>query len=537
MRMRLLAAVAAAVLAGPAVAQPPEPTVEVRLRSVNDLLDKAEYVGGLLDKDDPVKQVRGLVQQLSQDGKGVEGIDPKRPFGAYAVVANDVENSPVVVMIPVADQERLLAALKERAGIEPEKGDDGTLKANVPFVNEVAMRFADGYLYLARDAKHIAAKGLISPKTFFAKDDGSVASVAVRFDRIPNDLKAFFTGQMEHQLQEELKKDAGKDETAAQKKLKAILADAFAGSAKMIVEEGKEFSLKLFVDPKGDDLSAEVVLTAKDGTPLAQTLSGLAGKTSRAAGIVAGKDPVFRFVSKGGLPADLRKRLDPVIDSLLDEAVNQAKNDGDKEFARRLTDAAKPTLKAGELDTAASLLGPDASGRHTLLVALAVKNGKELEKLAKDAAPHVPASEAEFTFDVEKVGGFTLHKIEIKKEDKNVTRVFGTQTVWLATSDDLLALSIEPDGKALKAGLAAKPAAAPVLAVEVALAKAVPLFNDDLKPDEAKAVLKDAFGGESPAGKDTVAVTVEGGKQLTIKAKVKGKGVRVGAAASELKNK
>lgn len=536
MRMRLLAAVAAAVLAGPAVAQPPEPTVEVRLRSVDDLLDKAEYVGGLLDKDDPVKQVRGLVQQLCQEGKGVEGIDPKRPFGAYAVVANDVENSPVVVMIPVADQERLLAALKERAGIEPEKGDDGTLKATVPFVNEVAMRFADGYLYLARDAKHIAAKGVVSPKAFFAKDDGSVASVRVRFDRIPNDLKAFFTGQMEHQLQEQLKKDEGKDETPAQKKLKAILADAFAGSAKMVVEEGKEFGLKLFVDPKGDDLSAEVTLTAKDGTPLARTISGLAGKTSRAAGVVAGKDPVVRFVSKGGLPADLRKRLDPVIDSLLDEAVNQAK-DGDKEFARRVADAAKPTLKAGELDTAASLLGPDASGRHTLLVALGVKNGAEIEKLAKDAAPHVPAGEAVFTFDIEKVAGFTLHKVEVKKEDKNVQRVFGTQTIWLATSDDLIALSIEPDGKALKAGLERKPAPAPVLAVEVALAKAVPLFNDDLKPDEAKAVLKDAFGGESPAGKDTVAVTVEGGQQLTLKAKVKGKGVRVGAAVSDLKNK
>ncbi|MBX9624624.1 MAG: hypothetical protein K2X82_12520 [Gemmataceae bacterium] len=537
MRMRyLVAAVAAALVGGPAVAQPPEPTVEVRLRSVNDLLDKAEYVGGLLDKEDPVKQARGLVQQLSEGGKGVEGVDPKRPFGAYAVVASDIEASQVVVMIPVADQERLLAALKERAGIEPEKGDDGTLKANVPFINEVAMRFSDGYLYLARDAKHIAAKSLITPKAFFAKDDGAVLSVVFRQDRVPAELKEFVTGQLEHQLQEQLKKGADGDKPAAQKKLEAVLTDALVGSAKMLTEEGKEQTIKLFVDPKTDELSAEVTLTAKDGTALAKTIAGLAGKTSRAAGIVAAKDPVVRFASRGGLPADLRKRLDPVIDGLLEEAVNQAE-EADRLFARRVADTFAPTLKAGELDAAATLSGPTADGKHTLLVALAVKDGKAIEKLAKDAAPHVPADKAEFSFDVETVGGFSLHKVEIKEADANFEKVFGTKTVWLATSDDLFALSVEPDGKALKAGLAAKPAAVPVLAVEVALAKAIPLFNDDLKPDEAKAVVKDAFGDANPAGKDTVIVTVEGGKQLTVKAKVKGKGVRLGASVSELKNK
>ena len=84
-------------------------TIEVRLRSVNDLLDKAEYIGGLVDQGDPIKQIRGLVQQLSAEGKGLEGIDPKRPFGAYAVLNTDVESSPVIAMIPIADEKRLLA--------------------------------------------------------------------------------------------------------------------------------------------------------------------------------------------------------------------------------------------------------------------------------------------------------------------------------------------------------------------------------------------------------------------------------------------
>lgn len=534
MRMRYLAAVAAAVLAGPAVAQPPEPTVELRLRSVNDLVGKIEYVGALVGKEDEVKQLRGLVEHLSADGKGIEGIDPKKPFGAYGVVAADVEASQVVILIPVADQQRLLTALKERAGIEPEKGDDGTLKATVPFVNEVAMRFADGYLYLARDAKHLAAGGLIAPKAFFAKDDGAVLSAAVRFDRIPAELKEFFTGQLEHQLQEQLKQNAGADKSDAEKQGAKLGAEAVAGAVKTVVEQGKEFSLKLFADPKADELSAEVLLTAQDGTALAKTLAGLAGKSSRAAGIVAAKDPAVRFAAKGALDADLKARLDPVVDGLLEQLVEQAKDDGGKEFARRVAEVLKPTLKAGEVDAAATLSGP-AGGKQTLVVAVAVKDGKEIEKLAKDVAPHVPASEAEFTFDIETVGGFTLHKVEIKKADAKFEELFGTKTVWLATSDDLLAVSVEPDGKALKAGLAAKPAAAPVLAVEVAMAKLIPLMDTELKPDEARAVLKDAFGEGSAAGKDTIALSVVGGKQLTIKARMKGKAFRAISAIGELK--
>ena len=535
MRMRYLVAAVAALFGGPLLAQPPEPTVEVRLRSVNDLLDTAQYIGELVGKADEVKQLRGLVEHLSTEGKGIEGVDPKRPFGAYAVVAADVEASQIVVMIPVADQERVLAALKERAGIETEKGPDGTLKASVPFINEVALRFSDGYLYLARDAKHLAAGSLVTPKAYFAKDDGAVLSVVFRQDRIPGELKEFFTGQLEHQLQEQLKKQGGENKPDAQKKLEAVVTDALAGAAKLLTEEGKEQTLRVFVDPKADELRVEATFTAKDGSSTAKAIAGLAGKTSRAAGVVASKDAVIRFTGKGALPADLRGRLNPVIDSLLDEAVKQAKGD-EQEVARRAAEALAPTLKSGELDAAATLSGPNADGKHTLLVAAAVKDGKAIEKLAKDIGPHVPAAEAVFTFDVETVGGVTLHKVEVKKEDKDFERVFGTKTIWLATSDDLFALSIEPDGKALKAGLAAKAAPVPVLKVEVAVAKAIPLFEGDLKPDEARAIIKDAFGG-SPAGKDTLVVTVEGGKQLTLKATIKGKAFRAIASVGELKGK
>jgi hypothetical protein len=542
MRMRngvvALAAVAVgALLPGRLAAQPNtvEPTVEIRLRSVNDLLDKAEYIGGLVDQEEPIKQVRGLVQALSADGKGIEGVDPKRPFGVYGVLKSDVESSPVVVMVPIADQARFLNMLKERLSIEPEKADGGTFKLHVPLINEVYFRFANDYLYVARDAKHLDTKGLIAPKTYFGKDDGAVLSVVARFDRIPDDLKTFVTGQLEHGIQEQLKKDQ-KAKSATEQKLAAILADGFVGAVKTLVDEGKELRIRLLVDPKDDDLVAEVVVTAKNGTTLARNLAGLSGKTSLPAGIVATASPVAQSATKLALTDELKKHLDPVIDGVIEDAVKQAKP-AEKELARKVLTALAPTLKSGELDSASVLVGPDAKGHHALLVALAVKNGKGIEKLAKELTPMIPGDAVKVTFDVDTVGNFTLHKIELTRTEDSFERLFGTKTLWLAISDGVIAFSIEPDGALLRAGLKAKPAPISPVSSGVALAKAIPAFDTSLKPDEIKALLKDAFGSASPVGKDTIAVTVEGGPQLTIRLSVKGKAVGLAVMMGKLKGK
>src|SRR5437016_4189912 len=100
MRFRWPAACAALFLtSGLAPAQPKAPTVEVRLRSVNDLVDRFEFVAGLAGKEDAVKQVRELIKALGADGKGVEGIDPKKPIGAYAILEKDIATSPFVILV------------------------------------------------------------------------------------------------------------------------------------------------------------------------------------------------------------------------------------------------------------------------------------------------------------------------------------------------------------------------------------------------------------------------------------------------------
>jgi hypothetical protein len=529
-------ALAAVLSPGRATAQKmTEPTVEVRLRSVNDLLERGEYVAGLVGQEEPVKQAREFLKQLSTEGKGIEGIDPKRPFGAYAVLTPDVQDSPVVVMVPIADKDRLLAALKERLGITPEKADGGALKVHVPLINELYIAFANGYVYVSPQAKALDPKQLIDAKAFFAKDDGAVASVVARIDRVPDQLKGFVSSQLELMLNQERKK--GPARNAAEAKVKEILFDAIAGGAKTLVDDAKEVSLKVFIDPKSDDLSIEASLSAKDGSTLSKNIAAMAGKTSLPAGIVAaGGTPVGKGNVKVGLTPDLKTRLAAAADEVIAELVKQA-NPNERELAKRVLTTFAPTVKAGELDAAIALTGPNAKGQYGAIAAVTVKDGEEIVKLAKDMAMFLPADAAEVSFDVEKVGKFSLHKVVLKFADEEFEKVVGTKNVWIATSNDCVVASVEADGAVIRKAVTAKPAPVAVFSGDLAAAKLVPLVGQKLKPDEIKAMLKDAFGDGPAAGQDAVTISVTGGDRLTARIKTKGKVLRLMSSFDQFKIK
>ena len=537
----ILLAVAAGLVGGSRSAKAAEPTLEVRVQSVNVLLDKAEYVAGLAGKEDVIQSVKLILKNLQMEGKGIEGVDPQRPFGLYATLSTDVIGSPVIAMVPIADQDRFLAMLRDRLNITPEKMDGGALKVELPdgvknpVVGALYLRFANDYLYVARSVKDLDSNGLIAPKTFFAKDDGAVASAIMRGDRIPVEVKTFIVGQMELALAEQRRKAKATGKSVAELAGEEWGADSVIRVTKALLEDSKELALRVFIDAKADELSAEVVIVPKTGTASAKYVSSLGGRMSLSAGIVAAKDAVARTAVKFALPTEARASFSKVVDSVLAQAVKDAGDEG-RVFAERVAKVLSPTLKAGELEMAAALLGPDAKGRHTLLAAMAVKDGKEIEKLAKDFAVFAGGA-ADITFDIEKIGDFNLHKVVLNDVPEPFEAIFGTKTIWVAVSDTHVAVSVEPEGAAIRAGLKAKPAPVPILSVEVSLAKLLPLVAKDLKPDEVKALLRDAFGSGGTNGKDTVTITITGGQQLTAKAKLKGKGVRLLAGADLFKKK
>ena len=184
------------------------------------------------------------------------------------------------------------------------------------------------------------------------------------------------------------------------------------------------------MDAKTDEISAEVALTPKSGSAAAKNFAALGSKTSLPAGVVAATNPAARMNVKVAVTDGMKKEYAATIDALFDVFIKSAGDQGEA-IAKQVVDAIGPTLKAGELDAAGSLLGPDAKGHYQIIGAFAVKDGKEIEKLIKDLVKQFgPLIEQAVTikFDVEKIGEFNLHQIEIQQADEKFEKLFGTKT-------------------------------------------------------------------------------------------------------------
>src|SRR5262249_28847083 len=157
------------------------------VKSINAWLDVAKYAikefdprAAGLEVPDPEREIE---KALGPDWK--KAIDPARPLAfAAAINADNLTDSPVLVLVPVVDPEALLALLR-RTGAEAEK--DGDLHRfsppGLPF--PVYLRFANKYAYLSpRDGKPLAKEMLPAPeKVFTASDAQAELAVRVHIDR------------------------------------------------------------------------------------------------------------------------------------------------------------------------------------------------------------------------------------------------------------------------------------------------------------------------------------------------------------------
>lgn len=501
--------------------EPAGPALEIRLRAVNDLLTSFEYVGESLGKGDEIKQAAALVKAFAGP-KGVEGVDIKRPFGFYGIVTPNVVDSPLVLMIPVADNDAFVNLLSGRLMLSPEKDDDGIYSLDVPNFNpKVYFTFANKYVYATvLNKKSIDPKTLIDPKTFFANDDGSVMSITIHNDRIPEAVRKPILGQIEQQLAAEKKKSKD-NETPSERKSKDVVLDGVMSAMVSLFTDSKTAKLRMDVAPKTDDISIDFTLVPKDGSALKQSLVSAAKRTSIAT--IAGnvENPLMSGSVNLTVPESMRKPVDELIDLIVKESIEKAKED-EKPAVEKLMNAFVPTLKSGNIQLGAALTG--TVGKLELLTALKVAEGKLIEKTAKELAKFVPADKGTFQFDIEKIGEANLHSGT--SDDADAKRSFGTNTFWLTTADELLVMGIESKPKSTKRIATATAATSDILNLKIGFASLMPLAEKTIKPESIKEMLKEAFGDESPNGKDTLAVDVKGGETLNVKATLKGKALR-----------
>ena len=518
---------AVGVVSAGLAADPPRPAVEVRMAAPADLGPVIEYTGGLFGQEETGKQFAGILKTFADDDKGFEGVDLKRPVGAYVVLADKVEESTVVVMVPVADADAVVGFLSGKAGLDPKKDEKtGVYSLEVPnFPEKVFFRFADDYLYatLKSDGGVDAAK-LIPPKTFFGGKSAGLISAAVHFDRIPADLRKMVYGQLELQLKEQAK---GNDDPL-QKRLQEFLIDTGVGAVKTLLDDGETLAVAVDVDPKADDWKLDVSVTPKKDTTLAKTLASWADRESVPATLTAAKNPMIALGMNFALPPETKKQFADLVDGLAKDAIDAAKDD-QKQVLKLVTDAVLPTLKGG--DAQLGLVVTDAGkGKVGLTGAVKTVDGKEMEKVGKAFALFLPKEQGEFTPDADKAGERNVHKLKFAKPDEVP---FGSDTLWLLTSDDLLAFATDEKADGVKAVGTAKGAKAPMLSLEVSWVKFAGATGT-ADADALRNLTASVFDGK-PDGKDTLKLTATGGKQLTVNVALKGKAFAFLAMTNQVK--
>lgn len=525
MRMRLLPGMVGlclmvAVL--PARAADPKPAAPgfvVRMKSLDTLLEDGKYLAQLVGKGDDFKQYEGIFKSVVGE-KGFEGVDTKKPLGAYGYIGAQGLDSKIVVLIPIADETAFLKFLKSKE-ITPEKQENGTYTAMLPNLTEpVVFRFANKYLYGTRSSTKdiIEPKNLLDPATVQAVNPTSLLSLMVDIDKIPAELKKMAVGQSANGLAG-LKDMKEPNETDAEHLFKVAMLDEMADWTKMVLNESGETTLSLDLDRQKGDLSLSLSLAGKPGTKLAKAFADLGAARSVGAGLV-GKDSAMNFLMHLSLPERLRKPLEPVIDEGVKKALDEEKEKDKRAVAEKAYKVLAPTLKSGELDMGMNIRGPSSKGKYSMVMALKVKDGAQIDKLMNDLVKDLPEKERKnVTLNFAKEGNINIHKVEGGELDKDSREVFGEGPAYFAVREDAVMMSIG-DGalEALKEALVAKPGPSKAMQFEMSMsrmAKVLPMDQRKLAQEAAKK----AFA-LNPDG-DKMTLVLEGGKALKLKFNMK----------------
>jgi len=511
----LQAMVLGVVLMGVAQAAPPKPAIEVRLKAVAELAPVVKYVAGLMKQEDAGAQYAGIIEAMAKEENGFDGVDLTKPVGAYIGLADAVEDSPVVLMVPVKSSKAILDALSGKLGLDPKKGDGDLYSIDVPNIpGPVYLRFANDYAYLTiRTAKTIDKDKLISPKDFFSDKAAPVLGVNVNFQEWPTDLKKTLLGQAEMQWNETIR---ALSPSPTQKLLNTFLVDVGIDALKTVLNDGDSLSIKLDALPKSDDVKLSIRLGAKSGSTLSKTLDGFAAREVLSANALQGPAQLglqFR------MPAETTTKVLKLVDDVYAENTKEIDASA-KAAAELFVDALKPMLKSGDIQLGVGM-PLNADKAPNVAAWMKTDEGEKLRRFIQLAGVGATAQGvAKFEYMKAKVGDYYLHNMTFAQTPTNVVEL---NPLWIATSDNNTIFHTGDKEKLLRAWTKeAKPVAMPMLSLKLEAAELLPLVLASTPEDQRKATIKEAFG-VNPKGQDTVTLTAQGGKEFQLDLTVKGK--------------
>jgi hypothetical protein len=488
-------------------ATPFKGAVVLRVKPLDELIADARYVTKLAGREEEVKQFEKLLKSKTGP-KGLEGIDTKKPLGAYGILRAKLDESQGVVLLPIADETTFLKFLDTMdLKAEKDKGGLYTLTSDmIPF--PILFRFANNYLYGTVKVNEKSADALDKaklplPSSVLAGPSGSVLSLTANLDQVPAQLRKMAISFMTLQLGN-LKDEAPPNEPPAQKALREAILDNATEQVKSLLTDGKAVKLDLGLDRKKHDLAVSFRLGANEGSGLAKNIAALGMLESATAGLVRSDSAIGGYLHLA-LPAPLRKAFGPFVDEATQKALDQEQDKDKRELFKVLADALKPTARAGVIDQGIDVRGPGQGGKYTLVIGAAVKEGEAIEKALKKVLAKAPAEvKKAVKTDVARAGGVNVHEITPDKVDDQTRELFGDGPFYFAMSPTLLVLTAGEGAKdAVGGALSTRAKVARPFSLQLSLARMAKMMQRD--QPHAPAVAKKVF---QEKGSDRVRLTL-----------------------------
>jgi hypothetical protein len=496
----------------PAQAKAENPTLVIRVRSLETLFSSGQLLLEAVGKGDVLKQIDDLIR--SKVGpKGLASVDAKRPLGAYARIGKDITDLQAVLLIPVADEKGFLELL-DGLNFKTEKDKDGlyTVQQNVLPVN-LHFRFAHKYAYItALQPEAINKSALIEPSRLFSDKQTAALTLTLRVDQVPDMAKQIVLQTLNAELDKILEaKDKGVG--AAQDAFRVALVREIGRQLTSAIRDGTELNAELDINPKTNALTADLTLGAKPGSTLATTIEKLGQARSLFGGLLR-DDAAMNALLSYGLPDKLRSALTGLITEAAKKALAESTDPAKQAQVKQLMEAILPTFKSGELDLAFCLRGPGAGDRYTLVGGVKLKEGEKLAKTLRDLIQTLPEGErGKIKLDRDKAGGTSIHELDVSKGfDAKAREMFGEEPLYVAFRPDAAYFALGEDGlKAIKEALTAPKAATAPLRLDLSLNRLAVVMAKT--PEQAKAARRLLTQGEEGRFR----ISIEGGERLRLR--------------------
>lgn len=483
----------------------------VTVAGVDNLMESVKYGMKMAGKEDMAAQIDYLLEAFLQN-KGFEGLDTKKPMGAYLnKFPTNHEKPPVVVFIPISNEEEFIAFLG-RLNVNPGKAENGVRSITLPIGQTVYLKIKNSYAFVSMDEEEL--KNASEPVKIAGKlPVNALFHVHVGLSEIPDSLKDQFLTKMN----EEINKEAAKKENEPEIEYKARQATIRISrqAIERLVKDAEAINITASLDKQSHQFSIESNMQPKAGSGLHQEIKAMNDSKSIFASLFD-NSPGY-FVAHGIINQSLRSDVDALIDGIVKKAIADEKSIVKKAIAEKVFQALEPTLKSKNYEFALSMRNQGDKQPMTGVAAIQVKDGKKIEELIKGFVVEMKEKErAAIKLDVENVKGVNLHVITVPADDKgakDMEEAFGEAKITIAIHNDYIIAAIGKNGteevKKFLNGASASTSPAPVQ-----LQVNVKPFTRFVKEAPIRGAIEKVF---SAPNSDQIKMSVTGGDKVNVK--------------------